>query len=204
MITKVKTSDQNISISKRRKVMLKEDTKDLRPQYNKKDTYTYEEVRPIIEAALEDRARYLAFFYKVMPRELFDMYAKKALYAYGEYKALGLGAGKGHEGDPKGLADFLVSCNGVGNTLAVGNQVLEETADSATVRMEGKCALVQGWEKMGLSPEEVEYLCDIASYGDYGHANALNLTGTWVCTSAQKGCDYCDFKIEHMKEKMKV
>ena len=30
-----------------------------------------------------------------------------------------------------------------------------------------------------LSPEEVEYLCDIASYGDYGHANALDLQGTW-------------------------
>ena len=67
--------------------------------------------------------------------------------------------------------------------------------------MEGKCALVQGWEKMGLSPEEVEYLCDIASYGDYGHANALDLQGTWLCTSAQKGCDYCDFKIEKLKEK---
>ena len=70
--------------------------------------------------------------------------------------------------------------------------------------MEGKCALVQGWEKMGFSPEEVEYLCDIASYGDYGHANALELQGTWLCTSAQKGCDYCDFKIEKLKEKTVV
>lgn len=184
--------------------MLKEDKKEYRAEYNKKDTYAYEEVRPIIEAALEDRARYLGFFYKVMPRELFDMYAKKALYAYGEYKANGLGAGKGHEGDPQGLADFLVSCNGVGNTLAVGNKVIDSNSETATVRMEGKCALVQGWEKMGFSPEEVAYLCDIASYGDYGHANALDLTGTWICTSAQKGCDYCDFKIEHMEEKMEV
>lgn len=89
----------------------------------------------------------------------------------------------------------------VANTLAVGNHVCEKTDEFTTVRMEGKCALVQGWEKMGLSPEEVEYLCDIASYGDYGHANALDLQGTWLCTSAQKGCDYCDFKIEKLKEK---
>ena len=54
---------------------------------------------------------------------------------------------------------------------------------------------------MGLEPEEVEYLCDIASYGDYGHANALDLQGTWLCTSAKKGCEYCDFKIEKLKEK---
>lgn len=181
--------------------MLKEDKKEYRAEYSKKDTYTYEEVRPMIEACLEDRARYLAFFYKVMPRDLFDKYAKKALYAYGEYKALGLGAGKGHEGDPEGLAEFLVNANGVNNTLAVGNKVLCRDEESVTVRMEGKCALVQGWEKMGLSPEEVSYLCDIASYGDYGHANALDLQGTWECTSAQPGCDYCDFKIEKLKEK---
>ena len=184
--------------------MLKTEKKEERPLYNKKDTYTYEEVRQLVEAALEDRARYLAFFYKVMPRDLFDKYAKKALYAYGEYKALGLGAGQGHEGDPAGLAEFLVGCNGVANTLAVGNKVEYSDEESTTVRMEGKCALVQGWEKMGLSPEEVTYLCDIASYGDFGHANALELTGTWVCTSAQPGCDYCDFKIEKMKEKMVV
>ena len=56
--------------------MLKTENREERAQYNKKDTYTYEEVRPLIEAAMEDRARYLGFFYKVMPKELFDKYAK--------------------------------------------------------------------------------------------------------------------------------
>ena len=65
----------------------------------------------MIEAALEDRARYLGFFYKVMPRDLFDKYAKKAMYAYGEYTANGMGAGKGHEGDPVGLARFVWRAN---------------------------------------------------------------------------------------------
>ena len=63
--------------------MLREEKREERTQYNKKDTYTYEEVRSRIEAAMEDRARYLGFFYKVMPRDMFDKYAKKALYAYG-------------------------------------------------------------------------------------------------------------------------
>lgn len=181
--------------------MMKIEKKEDRAAYGKKDTYTYEEVRPLIESAMEDRARYLGFFYKVMPRDMFDKYAKKALYAYGEYKANGLGAGKGHEGNPQGLADFLVSCNGVANTLAVGNHISDQDEGYTTVRMEGKCALVQGWEKMGLSAEEVDYLCEIASYGDYGHANALDLQGEWLCTSAKKGCDYCDFKIEKLKER---
>ena len=56
-------------------------------RFNKKDTYTYAEVREMIEGAMMDRARYLGFFYKVMPRELFDEYGKKALFAYGEFKA---------------------------------------------------------------------------------------------------------------------
>ena len=126
--------------------MLKQEKKEERAQYNKKDTYTYEEVRAMIESALEDRARYLAFFYKVMPRDLFDKYAKKALYAYGEFKALGMGCGAGHEGDPAGLADFLVGCNGVANTLAVGNHVCDKTDEYTTVRMEGKCAPLHGGE----------------------------------------------------------
>ena len=53
-------------------------------------------------------------------------------------------------------------------------------------------------------PEEVEYLCEIASYGDYGHAEALNLNGEWLCTSAQKNCDFCDFKIPHFTKKTEV
>ena len=47
--------------------MLKEDRKEEHAQYNKKETYTYEEVRAMVEAAMEDRARYLGYFYKVMP-----------------------------------------------------------------------------------------------------------------------------------------
>lgn len=172
-----------------------------RDSYNKKETYTYEEVRAIVEAALEDRARYLGFFYKVMPKELFDLYGKRALYAYGEFKANKLGFGADQKGNPSGMAQFLVSCNGVGNTLAIGNMISEADDESATVRMEGKCALVQGWEKMGLSKEEVAYLCEIASYGDFGHAEALQLNGTWLCTSAQEGCEYCEFKIEHFRKK---
>ena len=184
--------------------MLKTEKKEERAMYAKKDTYTYEEVRPLFEAALEDRARYLAFFYKVMPKELFDLYAKRALYAYGAYKATNMGKGAGSEGNPAGLAEFLVTCNGVANTLAVGNRIAEQTDEYSVVRMEGKCALVQGWENMGLSPEEVAYLCEIAAYGDFGHSEALNLNGEWVCTSAQPGCDYCDFKITHFKKKTEV
>ena len=35
------------------------------------------------------------------------------------------------------------------------------------------CPLVEAWEKMGCSPEEVAHLCDLACYGDFGMASVF-------------------------------
>ena len=49
-------------------------------RFRKKETYTYAEVREMLEHALMERAATVGFFFtKTMPRELFDLYAKKAL-----------------------------------------------------------------------------------------------------------------------------
>ena len=85
-------------------------------EFNKKDTYTYAEVREMLESAMMDRARYMGFFYKVMPRELFDEYGKKALFAYGQFKAKNPFFDGKPTGDPKVMSDFLVSTNGVSAT----------------------------------------------------------------------------------------
>lgn len=160
----------------------------------KKATYSYEEVRPLFENAVKDRARYLGAFYKVMPRELFDEYAKKALWEYGCTKAK-LNIGDVKYGDVKGYGRFLENCTSVANTCADKNTVIEESDEKSVVTMEGKCALVQGWEDMGLAPEEVDYLCKIACYGDYGHTDALGLKGVFNYTSSEPDHDYCLFTI---------
>ena len=51
--------------------------------------------------------------------------------------------------------------------------------------MAGKCALVQGWENMGLEPEKWN-ICAISPAGDYGHANALDLQGNLGYAPAPK------------------
>ena len=165
-------------------------------EFNKKDTYTYAEVREMLESAMMDRARYMGFFYKVMPRELFDEYGKRALFAYGQFKAKNPFFDGKPTGAPKVMSDFLVSTNGVSATPAIGITCIEQDDDHAVLLMDGKCALVQGWEQMGLSPEEVSYLCEIASYGDFGQCDALGLKGTWLCTSTEPGCTYCKFLVE--------
>lgn len=164
-------------------------------KFNKKDTYTYDEVRKMMEDSIMDRARYLAFFYKVMPRDLFDKYAKRALFAYGEEKANSSFFHDRQKGDVSAMADFLVGANGVNCTPSIGISCMELDKEHALLSMDGKCALVQSWEQMGLSAEEVEYMCLIASYGDFGHCHALGLEGEWLCTSACPGSDRCVFKV---------
>lgn len=164
-------------------------------QFNKKETYTYDEVRQMIEGAIMDRARYLGFFYKVMPRDLFDKYGKRALFAYGEDKASGEFFSTYEKGDINAMSDFLESVNGVHCTPSIGIYCVEKDGEHAIVNMDGKCALVQGWESMNFSPEEVEYLCEIASYGDFGHCHGLGLEGEWLESSAKQGCERCIYKI---------
>lgn len=158
---------------------------------NKKATYTYEEVRALAVSAMKDRAKTLGAFYQVMPKELFHEYATKAMFAYGAAKADRIP----EKNSPEAFANFLISCNSVANTCADKNSIVEITDEYAHVRFDGVCALVEGWREMGITPEEVDYLCQVQSYGDYGHTDAVGCKGEFLCTSAQPGCDHCEFKI---------
>lgn len=164
-------------------------------KFNKKETYTYEEVRVMLEHAMMERAAAVGFFYTVMPRELFDQYGKKALYALGQYRAQNKYFDTREKGDVMSMVDFLATCNGVSSTVDDGNYCVEHDKEHAVVNMDGKCALVKGWERMGLSAEEVDYLCQITGYGDYGQCESLGLRGEWLQTSAQPGCANCVLKI---------
>ncbi|MDD3797248.1 MAG: hypothetical protein PHE06_15030 [Lachnospiraceae bacterium] len=164
-------------------------------KFNKKESYTYDEVRAMLEHAMMERAAAVGFFYKVMPRELFDQYGKKALYALGQYRAQNKYFETREKGDVMSMVDFLATCNGVSSTVDDGNYCTEHDEEHAVVNMDGKCALVKGWEKMGLNPDEVDYLCQITGYGDYGQCESLGLKGEWLQTSAQPKCPNCILKI---------
>lgn len=165
-------------------------------RFNKKDTYTYSEVRTMLEHALMERAATLGFFYKVMPRDLFDHYGKLALYALGQYRAKNPYFDTREKGDVMAMVDYLwEKGNGVSSTVDDGNYCTEHDEEHALVNMDGKCALVAGWERMGLSPDEVDYLCQITGYGDFGQCEALGLKGEWLETSAKPGCERCILKI---------
>lgn len=164
-------------------------------KFNKKENYTYDEVREMLEGAMMARAATVACFYKVMPRALFDKYGKLALYALGQYRAENDYFTNRKKGEVNLMVDYLATCNGVSSTVDDGNYCVEMDAEHAIVNMDGKCALVKGWENFGLSQEEVDYLCQITGYGDFGQCESLGLKGEWLRTSAQPGCANCVLKI---------
>lgn len=169
---------------------------------DKKETYTFEEVRGMIEGAISARAATLACFYKVMPKDLFDQYGKLALTELGKYRAQNKYFAVREKGDVSSMVDFLEQCcNDVSATVDDGIYSVEQDEEHALVNMDGKCALVKGWEDFGLSPEEVDYLCQIQGYGDYGQCEALGLKGEWMKTSARQGCSNCVLKITKLNEK---
>jgi hypothetical protein len=159
----------------------------------KKETYAYEEVRGMIESCIMDRAKYLAAFYKAMPRDEFDKWAKKALWGYGERK---VPRTKGEHGKVKTFSDIMLAINGVNNTCAGTNTVELINEEKAVVHFNHKCAMVQGWEDMGLAKDEVKYLCDIACYGDYAHADGLGLKCSFPYTSADGAHESCELVVE--------
>lgn len=167
----------------------------------KHDVYTYEEVRPMFEAAIRDRGRLFGFFYKVMPKDLFDKYAKEAWYEYGRFKSKMGTLYKGENGDVEEFADFMISeANfGVAGTSDGEAWRIERGTDRSVVAFGGKCQLVAAWEQMGLSEEEVMYLCEVACYGDAGYTEELDLKGYFNFTSADPKHDYCEFVIEKKK-----
>lgn len=157
--------------------------------------YTFEEIRPVVLKCIRERAKYLGMFYKHMPRDLFDKYAKLALYDYGAIRDV--------KTEAKGIGiieDFLKSAfQSIGSTIGYGT-IESKTENEIVFGMYGGCALVDGWREMGLNDEDVDYLCKIACYGDKGQCESLGLEGYFTCTMTDSGCDCCKMVVRTRKE----
>ena len=164
---------------------------------DKHEVYSYNEVRPMFEAALKDRGRLFGFFYKVMPKDLFDKYAREAWFEYGKFKK-DMKLYKGEDGDVQAFAEHMIrpEAFSVSGTSDGEGWWIKRDPKQSIVGFGGKCQLVAAWEQMGLSPEEVKYLCEVACEGDAGLSEALGLKGYFNFTSADPEKDYCEFVVE--------
>ncbi|MDA8426237.1 MAG: L-2-amino-thiazoline-4-carboxylic acid hydrolase [Treponema sp.] len=119
-----------------------------------------------VRSAVADRAQWLALvmdaFGEALPAAEIERLARKAIYAYGRYKAA-------KDPTPFSARD-LVKKYVESGTARIFESEIEWDERGAENRVH-RCALVDGWKAMGLPPERIDTLCDIAMEGDRGRAD---------------------------------
>lgn len=163
----------------------------------RKSKFTFDEAREIMMGQMNDRARYAGFMYKELGKEEFDKMGEVCFHDYGLNRTTNI---PGKRGEPRTMADWITDNNGVGSACE-WNELTYEDQDKCIVRFHGKCALVKGWEDMGLSREEVIHMCDVICYGDYGVAEGLGVKCFYNYTNADGVHDGCELVIERIKDK---
>jgi len=154
---------------------------------NKK--YTEKELTDSIRAAIEDRATWFYLLLKAAEEEGVDedKIAKNAITKFGKFK------GKNFD-DVKTPGDFVTRLSEGNNTLAFDIQkvVANENRGELIFRY---CPFVELWKKLGCSKEEIENLCKMANYGDYGILSCIDGLKLEFPKMISKGDEYCQVVV---------
>jgi hypothetical protein len=155
-----------------------------------------EKARGEIRDAFKNRGILYRLFFEEISKEVGKEKAatimKKAIYRWGgaksnRYKALA------DKKDFKGIADEFIRTS-VCNGEIFKPTITKADKQSAVVDMKG-CPLVEAWQEMGLSEEEVTEMCEIANATDYGKYEGMGFKLTIESTLA-KGEEKCRLVIE--------
>jgi hypothetical protein len=147
-----------------------------------------EEKINLVRSCIEHRATWMALTFDEMDKRGLDAegITRAAVRRCGNMHGLNF---KAQCKNPKDLRDFnavFLPENGRKNfeIEVVGN-------DKDNLKAEFHyCALVNAWEKLGLSGERIALLCDIAMDGDRGIAESMGITLDLTDTIS-KGCSTC-------------
>lgn len=142
-----------------------------------------------VRAAIKDRATWFALLYKsfseTFPEEEVEKLARKAIYEFGRLKA---------KKDPKDFnSEVWVQRHVEKGSALIFNSDVEVCEECAVQKMKF-CALVEAWQEIGCTPEEIDLFCDIAMEGDRGRADAHGVRMT-IEERIGKGDPYCSLKI---------
>jgi len=123
-----------------------------------------DELTQAVRSAIEDRAAYLYLLLQEMraangAQAAVEM-ARRAVFRYGQLKGRAL---------PPMLSpvDFIRHQMRPGRQAIFEKEVVEECPERCELRFH-YCPLVQAWQRLGASEEELAQLCDIAMAGDHG------------------------------------
>ncbi len=162
-----------------------------------KPTITDDYVCNVRRAAIEQRGKWAAAFYLEAKKQGIDLepIMRKAIHQIGV------------ESGEKEKASFEEGTLNAGSyaTYFVNKAVSETfekhldmcTEDEAVVTLH-YCALLNAWQKMGMSDEELALMCDIAMEGDRGIAEGAGLDFELEGSLAE-GCKCCTLRYKTRK-----
>jgi hypothetical protein len=139
----------------------------------------------LLRDATGDRASYLYFLYKELKDsgvENVEEIAKRAIFKFGQAKV-------GWIGKMEVPHDFVEFVGASPTREVIGLEVPVDTAERAEVRFTF-CPLVDKWQKLGATPEELSTLCDIAMQVDEGTFSGTNIHME-LPKSLARGEPYC-------------
>ncbi len=148
-------------------------------------TYTQQELTDAFRSAIEDRAKWFYLLSKHTP-EGFDDIAEKAITEFGIAKGEALGECK----TPADFAKGILTGHANG---AFAMEPVKIDEEESVIKFH-HCALVEAWKKLGCSPEEIEHLCDLACYGDYGMVGVfpeLQIEFKQLISRCESCCEMC-------------
>ena len=123
-----------------------------------------------VRAAIKDRALYLAFLYRsfsqALPAEQAESLAREAIFEYGKLR------GKRDAGNI--TPEAWVESHILRGSGAVFESRVIKAEDYCKQEMTF-CPLVEAWQELGCSTEEIDLLCDIAMEVDRGRATYHNI-----------------------------
>ena len=144
-----------------------------------------------VRSAIEDRATYLFFLLKEMEKavgpEEAERLAGQAVYRYGQTK--------GQRMAPLDTpADFIAHQMRPGRQEIFDKEAIEAGEARGEIRFH-YCPLVEAWERLGATPEEISRLCDVAMQGDHGMLSHTPLA-LELPHSIARGDAYCQLILK--------
>jgi hypothetical protein len=138
-----------------------------------------------VRRAIKDRALYLALLYrsfsKVLPPDQVERLAREAIYEYGRIK----GQSDASKITPEEWVDKHMS---KGSGAVFESHIVKEK--NRCEQQMTYCPLVEAWNELGCSQEEIDLFCDIAMEVDRGRADYHGIP--WEISERMgKGDSFC-------------
>lgn len=162
-----------------------------------KPAYEIDERTKAERSRIEDRALWLYFFFKEMESELgrekAEKIARKAIWNYGSLK-------DDRVGNPH-TPEAFIEKHARGSNPAVFEKEIPDTDTEEKIFRMHYCALKAAWEKVGVSEEELDLLCDIAMEGDKARSKGgLDIEISKRMCDRVKKPDFCEVIIRKRKD----